>query len=78
MSHPSEWSREFLDRQEVVIRNSTVYVVDCNGYQKSIWSDSGIVDAQWIGGAVVITFQNGHRARVYGPDSGRQREDWFC
>jgi len=63
--YESEWPREFIERQEVFIRNNTVYVVDSRGYQKSLWSDSGIVDAEWKANAVVITFRDGRRFRVY-------------
>ncbi|MCQ2360291.1 MAG: hypothetical protein MJ009_02270 [Paludibacteraceae bacterium] len=73
--HASEWPREFLVRQEVEIRNNTVYVKDERGYEQSLADDSGIVDAKWVANAVIITYKNGTKTRYWGP-YGSQRETY--
>lgn len=71
--HSSEWSRDFIIRKEVYIRNNTVYVVRADGSELGLASDTGIVDAQWVGDAVVLTYRGGQRLRYYG-QYGSQRE----
>ena len=71
--HSTEWPEEYLIRKEVYIRDKSVYVVAANGYSHCLAFDGGIVDACWMGDAVVITYENGSRLRYFGP-YGSQRE----
>lgn len=72
--HTSEWSQDYLIRKEAYVTpNHEVIVVRADGYRHGLGSDAGIVDASWIGDAVVITFRSGQRLRYYGP-YGSQRE----
>ena len=69
----TEWPIEFLERREVELRGNSVYVIDNRGYGKLLSTNSSIVDARWIGDAVVITYANGSRTRHFGPyDSQRE------
>ena len=72
--HTSEWSQDYLIRKEVYITNNTVYVVRSDGYRLGLESDTGIVNAQWVGDAIVITYRGGQRVRYYG-QYGSQREN---
>lgn len=70
---PSQWPREFLERQEVYIdSNHHVVVVDSRGYHQNIWQDAGIVDAQWVANAVIVTFRDGRRFRVFSPSQNAE------
>lgn len=71
--HSTEWPEEYLIRKEVYIHDKSVYVVAANGYPHCLAYDGGIVDARWMGDAVVITYENGCRTRYFGP-YGSQRE----
>lgn len=64
---PSQWPQEFLEKKEVYINNNHVVVVDSRGYHLGIWCDAGIVDAQWVADAVIVTFRDGRRWRVFSP-----------
>lgn len=73
--HASEWSQDYLSRKEVYIDGGNqVVVVGLNGAKCYLGSDSGIIDASWVGEAVVVTFRSGMRIRYYGP-YGSQREN---
>ena len=65
--HNSEWPREFSENQHVVLDGYTVKVFSSRGQSYNLISDAGIVDARWIGDAVIVTFRNGSRVRFYGP-----------
>lgn len=73
--HTSEWPQEYLIRKEAYVDNNhQVIVVAADGYRKGLGTDSSIVDACWVGDAVVITYSFGRRVRCYGP-YGSQREE---
>ena len=74
--HASEWSREFSENQHVVLDGYTVKVFSSRGQSYNLISDAGIVDARWIGDAVIVTFRNGSRVRFYGP-YGNQYESIY-
>lgn len=74
--HTSEWPREFSENQHVVLDGYTVKVFSSRGHSYNLISDTGIVDARWIGDAVVVTFRNGNRVRFYGP-YGNQYESIY-
>lgn len=69
----SEWPREYLELKHVEIRNNIVYVKSSRGAFTGLVADAGVVDAQWVNDAVVVTYRNGTRVRYYGP-YGSQRE----
>ena len=54
----------------------TVKVFSSRGQSYNLISDAGIVDARWIGDAVIVTFRNGSRVRFYGP-YGNQYESIY-
>ena len=70
---PSEWPREYAELQHVEIRNNMVYVKSSRGGSLGLVCDAAIVDAKWVGGAVIVQYRNGVRVRYYGP-YGSQRE----
>lgn len=72
--HTSEWPREFSENQYVVVDGYTVKVFSSRGQSYNLISDASIVDAIWVGGAVIVTFRNGRRVRFYGP-YGNQYEN---
>lgn len=72
--HASEWPREFSENQYVVVDGYTVKVFSSRGQSYNLISDASIVDAIWVGGAVIVTFRNGRRVRFYGP-YGNQYEN---
>ena len=74
--HTSEWPREFSENQHVVLDGYTVKVFSSRGQSYNLISDAGIVDARWIGDAVIVTFRNGNRVRFYGP-YGNQYESIY-
>ena len=74
--HASEWPREFSENQHVVLDGYTVKVFSSRGQSYNLISDAGIVDARWIGDAVIVTFRNGSRVRFYGP-GGNQYESIY-
>ena len=72
--HSTEWSQDYLIRKEAYVDNNhQVIVVRADGYRHGLGSDAAIVDACWMGDAVVITYRSGRRVRYYGP-YGHQRE----
>lgn len=72
--HASEWPREFSENQHVVVEGCTVKVFSSRGQSYNLISDASIVDARWIGDAVIVTFRNGRRLRFFGP-YGNQYEN---
>lgn len=72
--HSTEWPEEYLIRKEAYVdQNHQVVVVSANGSKHYLGSDASIIDACWMGDAVVITYRSGQRLRYYGP-YGSQRE----
>lgn len=74
--HTSEWPREFSENQHVVLEGYRVRVFSSRGHSYDLISDASIVDAIWIGDAVIVTFRNGRRLRFFGPD-GNQYESIY-
>ena len=73
--HTSEWSQDYLIRKEVYVDSGhQVVVVSANGSKHYLGADASIIDASWVGDAVVITFRSGRKVRYYGP-YGWQREE---
>ena len=75
LMHASEWSSEFLSRKEAYVDSGhQVVVVGESGRKCYLGSDSSIVDARWVGDAVVVYYSHGMKVRYYGPYS-YQREN---
>lgn len=74
--HTSEWPREFSENQHVVLEGYRVRVFSSRGHSYDLISDASIVDARWIGDAVIVTFRNGRRLRFFSPD-GNQYESIY-
>ena len=74
--HTSEWPREFSENQHVVLEGYRVRVFSSRGHSYDLISDASIVDARWIGDAVIVTFRNVRRLRFFGP-YGNQYESIY-